>query len=219
MKDHKVVMDDTDTKKKPIYLLKEYATFDYDPEEVKPSLEDPKKPMILKGILQRCNTLNQNGRIYPRDILLRELKNYDKLVKENRAWGCLDHLDSAIVELKHACHLVKEIWMDGDTVMGKIQILDTPCGEIVKALIRAGGKPGISSRALGSLEESAQGKIVQDDLQLVCFDLVSEPSTNNSFMSLSEARVIDYKLYKSSLLKSDKINRALNEILLSHPKK
>ncbi len=199
--------------KKPIYLLKEYATFDYDEQDAKNSLDDPKKPMILKGILQRCNTLNQNGRIYPRDILVRELKNYQKLISENRAWGELDHADNPIINLKNASHLVKEIWMDGDTVMGKVQIIDTPCGEIVKALIRAGGKPGISSRALGSLEERDNAKIVQDDLQLVCFDFVSEPSTKNSFMSLAEAKLVDYRDYKSNLSKPDRLDRILNEIL------
>ena len=204
------IMSDDNTNNKKLLLLKEFATFEYDEDDVK-KLE-PDKPMILKGILQRADALNQNGRVYPKHILEREVRNYEKLIRERRAFGELDHANEAIVNMKNVCHMVEEIWMDGDTVYGKVQILDTPCGNIIKAIIKAGGKPGISSRALGSLREERGVKVVQDDLQIVCWDFVSEPSTSLAFMQL-ESKQVNASQIRSTMSKSDLVDRATNDLL------
>ena len=209
--------NDNNTEKRKLLLLKEVITFDYLDEEVKKW--EPGKPMILKGILQRANALNQNGRIYPKPILEREIRNYEKLIRENRAFGSLDHEDTPIVNMKTVSHVVREIWMEGDVVYGKVEILETPCGKIVEAIIKAGCRPGISSRALGSLQKENNVNMVQDDLQIICWDFVSEPSTENSFMSLAEAKIIDFETARKAFTKSDFVDRAVNEILSLKTKK
>ena len=164
--------------------------------------------MMLTGKLQQANTENGNGRIYPYNVLVREVKNYEKLVRENRALGELDHPDDSVINLKNASHLVTSIWMEGDTVMGKVKVLDTPSGKVLKSLVESGVKLGISSRGMGSVENRNGKTIVQDDFQLICFDFVSEPSTPEAFM-IKEA-----KEYKTNVFsKADKINRLINEVL------
>jgi len=164
--------------------------------------------MMLTGKLQQANTENGNGRIYPYNVLVREVKNYEKLVRENRALGELDHPDDSVINLKNASHLVTSIWMEGDTVMGKVKVLDTPSGKVLKSLVESGVKLGISSRGMGSVENRNGKTIVQDDFQLICFDFVSEPSTPEAFM------VKESKEYKTNVFsKADRINRLLNEVL------
>ena len=162
--------------------------------------------MFLTGIMQRANHLNGNGRVYSRPILEREVENYGKLVRERRALGELDHPDSAVINLANAAHLVTEVWWDNDSVMGKVQILKTPSGQILRSLVESGVKLGISSRGMGSVHESNGKTIVEDDFQLICFDFVSEPSTTGAFM---------VKEHKQSniITKADRINRALNDVL------
>ena len=161
---------------------------------------------IMVGVMQKCNAENGNGRVYPRGVLQREIKNYDKLVRERRALGELDHPDSSVIELKNASHLVTDIWWDGDAVMGKIEVLDTPSGQTLKSLADAKIKLGISSRGLGTTNESQGQTIVNDDFQLICFDIVSEPSTTGAFM-MAEGKK------PNIITKADRINRALNDIL------
>ena len=115
--------------------------------------------------------------------------------------------------------MIREIWMDGNVVYGKVQILETPCGNIIKAIIKAGGKPGISSRALGSLQRENNVNVVQDDLQIICWDFVSEPSTPAAFMTLAEAKVVDMETARKVFKKSDFVERAANEILSLKTKK
>ena len=162
--------------------------------------------IYLAGVMQRAGATNGNGRIYPKPILEREVENYQKLVREGRAVGELDHPDSSVVELKNASHLVTEIKMDGDDVVGKIKILDTPAGKTAIGLLKGGVKLGISSRGLGSTRQEAGKTIVQEDFQLVCFDLVSEPSTTGAFM-LREGKE------PNIFTKADKINRLLNDLV------
>ena len=164
--------------------------------------------MYLTGKLQQANTQNGNGRIYPYEVLVREVKNYEKLVRESRALGELDHPDDSVINLKNASHLVTSIWMEGDNVMGKIKVLDTPSGQVLKSLVESGVKLGISSRGMGSVENQNGQTIVQDDFQLICFDFVSEPSTPEAFM-VKEAK--DYN--NAVFTKADRINRLLNEVL------
>ena len=170
--------------------------------------------MYLTGKLQQANTQNGNGRVYPIKVLMREVENYKKLVKENRALGELDHPDDSVINLKNACHLVTSIWMEGDNVMGKIKVLDTPSGQVLKSLVESGVKLGISSRGMGSVENENGQTIVQDDFQLICFDFVSEPSTPEAFM-IKEAK--DYN--NAVFTKADRINRLLNEVLKDEQKR
>jgi hypothetical protein len=127
-------------------------------------------------------------------------------VKENRACGELDHPEDSVVNLKNASHMVKSLWWEGNDLLGKIKVLSTPAGKILESLINDGVKLGISSRGLGSVSESNQGTIVEDDFQLICFDIVSEPSTQGAFMMMNEAKT-------KSFTKKDKINNLLNNII------
>jgi hypothetical protein len=196
-----------------MFLLKEFTTFDYDRDEVSATEAQNGGKFILHGILQRADTLNQNGRVYPAEILFREVENYKKLIREDRAFGTLDHQDSAVVSLQSVSHLVREIIVEGTTIKGAIEVMDTPCGNIVKAIIKAGGKPGISSRALGSVRKVGEVNVVQDDLQLICFDIVSEPSVCGAFMALSEGKEINFSELKKIFNKSDRIDRIVNELI------
>lgn len=200
----------TDSNKK--FLLKEFTSFEYNDDDVK-KITEKGGPMILNGILQKANTLNQNGRIYPHHILEREIRNYEKLIREKRAFGELDHANEPIVNMKNISHTIREIWMEGDVVYGKVEVLDTPCGKIIEAIIKAGCRPGISSRALGSLQRENNVNVVQDDLQIICWDFVSEPSTPSAFMQLAEAKVIDMDSARKAFTKSDFVERAVNDIL------
>lgn len=164
--------------------------------------------MMLSGMMQMAETQNGNGRVYPRKILEREVKNYAKLVKENRALGELDHPEDSVINLKNVSHQITEIWMDDDKVMGKMKVLGTPSGNILKELVNSGVSIGISSRGLGSVKETMGKTMVEDDFQLICFDMVSEPSTPGAFM-MQESK----KPLTEVFSKGDRINRALNEIL------
>ena len=165
--------------------------------------------VFLTGVMQRAEALNQNKRVYPKPILEREVENYKKLVKERRALGELDHPEDSVVNLKNASHMVTDVWWEGNDVMGKVQVLGTPAGQVLKELVIAGCKLGISSRGLGSVSESQGKTIVEDDFQLICFDFVSEPSTHGAFM-MTEGKDINLD---TVFTKGDKINRALNDIL------
>ena len=198
------------------FLLKEFTAFEYNDLDLDKREEG--KPLVLNGILQKANTLNQNGRVYPRNILERENRNYEKLIRENRAFGELDHANEPIVNMKNISHVIREIWMEGDVVYGKVEILDTPCGKIIESIIKAKCKPGISSRALGSLQRENNVNVVQDDLQIICWDFVSEPSTPGAFM-MAEAKQYDASITKNIFTKSDLVDRAANEILSLKTKK
>ena len=164
--------------------------------------------MILSGKLQEAEIENGNRRVYTIEVLRREMENYKKLVKEKRALGELDHPEDSVINLKNASHLVIDIWWDGNSVMGKVKVLDTPSGKCLRSLVDSGVSLGISSRGLGSVSEGMDGAvIVQEDFQLICFDFVSEPSTPGAYMSLQEG------IEKQIFSKADRINRALNYVL------
>ena len=178
-------------------------------EEEKRDIQD-NNATYLTGLMQQCGVKNGNGRVYPEDVLKREIDVYKKLVREKRALGELDHPDDSVINLKNASHMVTNIWMDGPKVMGTVKVLNTPSGQILKSLVNSGVKLGISSRGLGSVRESMQGTIVEDDFQLICFDFVSEPSTPNAFMAHKEGKEYDKP---NIFTKADRINRALKQIL------
>ena len=136
------------------------------------------------------------------------MKRYSDMVKDNRALGELDHPDSSIINLANVSHMVIDIWMDGPSVMGKCKVLDTPSGQILRSLVDAGVKIGISSRGMGSVKEHQGTTIVEDDFQLICFDIVSEPSTPDAFMALSES-----KLRNKETLRSNRIISLIDSIL------
>ena len=164
--------------------------------------------MMLTGKLQEAGVLNGNKRMYPEGVLKREVQRYKGIVDDNRALGELDHPDSSIVNLANVSHMVTDIWMEGPAVMGKCKVLETPSGQILRALVESGVKIGISSRGMGSVREQMGKTIVEDDFQLICFDIVSEPSTPNAFMALSEG-----KLMNEQAEKSNKIINLMNEII------
>ena len=192
-------------------LLTEWCPINVDKKLIKES-RDMYGKIVLKGIIQRANTLNQNGRIYPRAILEREMINYQKLIQEKRALGECDHPDSSVVELKNVSHVVTEAHMDGDNVYGTIEILDTPSGKIIQSLIESGVTLGISSRGVGSTRNQGDSQIVQEDFQLICFDMVSEPSTPGAFM-LREGKTISKRDLNKTFNKSDRVDRIFNDIL------
>tara|TARA_B100000282_G_C31726665_1_gene488828 strand:+ start:833 stop:1429 length:597 start_codon:yes stop_codon:yes gene_type:complete len=193
-------------------LLTEWCALNITKEMIKESRERHGGKLVLKGPIQKANTLNQNGRIYPRAILEREIMNYQKLIQENRAMGECDHPDSSVVELKNVSHVVKEAYMQGDIVYGAIEILDTPSGKIIQSLIESGVTLGISSRGVGSTQKQGSTQIVQDDFQLICFDMVSEPSTPGAFV-IKEGKKISESELKKTFNKSDRVNRIFNDIL------
>ena len=164
--------------------------------------------MMLTGKLQEADVQNGNGRVYPQAIMEREVKKYKQVVEDRRALGELDHPDSSIVNLANVSHMITEVWMDGPAVMGKAKVLEPPSGQILKALIESGVKIGISSRGMGSVREQMGKTIVEDDFQLICFDIVSEPSTPNAFMALSEG-----KLMNEQVAKTNKIINLMNDII------
>lgn len=193
-------------------LLTEWAPFSYTKELVEQSKRENDGKIVMKGVLQKSDTLNQNGRIYPRTILDREVRNYQKFIQENRALGECDHPDSSVVELKNASHIVREAYMDGDVCYGLVELLDTPAGRILQSLVESGVTLGISSRGVGSTKRIGDTDVVQDDFQLICWDFVSEPSTPGAFM-MREGRVVKQSELNSVFNKSDRIHRIFNEII------
>ena len=146
--------------------------------------EDADGRTLVKGILQRAGAPNQNERVYPKEILMREVKKYETLIKERRALGELGHPDSSVINLKNVSHNVREIHWEGDDVVGTVEILPTPSGNILKELLKANILLGISSRGMGSVKPMNGGKVqVGEDFELLGWDFVSNPSTHGAFMT------------------------------------
>lgn len=169
-------------------VIVDYIPFNITPTQINEAMKENNGKLIVKGVLQRAEAKNQNGRVYPRNILVRESKKYDEnFVKQNRALGELDHPDSSVVNLQNVSHNVKEMHFEGDNLVGTVEILTTPSGNILKELFKNGIKLGISSRGLGSVEmvQEANGDTVSkvgDDFELIAFDFVSNPSTHGAFL-------------------------------------
>ena len=173
-------------------LLVDYLPFEITANAVNESIAKNNGKLIVTGILQRAEAKNQNGRIYPKDTLVREAKKYtDTFIKQHRALGELDHPESSVVNLQNASHNITEMGWSGDNLIGTVEVLGTPAGNILKELFKAGIKLGISSRGLGSVETVAEegadlddvpAQEVQPDFELIAFDFVSNPSTQGAFM-------------------------------------
>ena len=167
-------------------LLVDVRPFEITPTQIHESMEKNGGKLIVKGVLQRAESKNQNGRVYPREVLLREVGKYlDTNVQERRALGELDHPESSVVNLNNASHNIVEMHWDGDDLLGTVEVLSTPAGNILKELFKSGIKFGISSRGLGSVEpmrEDNDTVEVQPDFELIAFDFVSNPSTHGAFL-------------------------------------
>jgi len=170
--------------KKTNMLLTEYRPFHVDRQLAESTLKE-NRPLTVKGVIQRAEAKNQNGRIYPKEILEREINKYiEGPVREKRALGELDHPESSVINLQNVSHNVTKVKMIGDDVYGEVEILPTPAGKILQALFASGITVGISSRGMGSVKEGHNGTVeVQDDFELLCFDFVSTPSTHGAFMT------------------------------------
>ena len=174
--------------------------------------ESKERPGVyeVEGIMQRAVSKNQNGRTYSKAILERESEKYvEEFVKNGNAFGELDHPESPIVSLKNASHIVKDLWWKGNDLMGRVELLNTPAGNIVKEIIKAGHTIGISSRGTGSVQQTNEGTLeVQPDFELVCWDFVSNPSTHGAFMNpitLQEGKV--------KVSKYNNLDTIINDIL------
>jgi len=166
-------------------LIVDYLPFEIKPEHITESIKENDGKLIVRGVLQRAEAKNQNGRIYPREILQREAKKYhEEFIKQRRAMGELDHPESSVVNLQNVSHNIKEMNWEGDNLLGTVEVLGTPSGNILKELFKAGIKLGISSRGMGSVEtvQESGAQEVQNDFELIAFDFVSNPSTHGAFM-------------------------------------
>ncbi len=146
--------------------------------------ESNKKTLFIKGPYMMAEDVNRNKRYYPKDELKKEVDRYiANMVRENRSMGELNHPTTAEVDLERACHMVTDIWQEGNVFYGKSKVLSTPCGQIVSSLINDGVKVGMSSRALGQLTEESNGVNRVSDLKLVAVDCVSDPSCPKAFVN------------------------------------
>ncbi len=167
-------------------LIVDTLLFEISQERIVESIKENNGRLVVTGILQRANSKNQNGRVYPKEVLMREAGKYsDTFISENRALGELDHPESSVVNLQNASHNIKSMHWEGDNLVGTVEVLGTPAGNILKELFKSGIKLGISSRGLGSVEnmsEDTETQEVQPDFELIAFDFVSNPSTQGAFL-------------------------------------
>ncbi len=192
-------------------VLIETIPFSVAPIQLIEGLKAPSGNPLVEGILATAEVKNGNGRYYPKELWEREISKYQDVVKENRATGELDHPESSIINLKNVSHIIRDIWWNGDKVMGKLEILPTMSGNILKALIENNVTVGVSSRGMGSLKQIGETLEVQDDFELLCWDFVSTPSNPGSYMHL-------VKEGKENLPENKfaKVNSILTEILCAN---
>lgn len=163
-------------------LLVSTMPFEFSPEQISESIEKNSGKLLVRGILQKATEQNQNGRVYTRALLEREAGKYNELINDRRALGELDHPESSVVNLQNVSHNVKKMWWEGDNLLGDVEVLGTPAGNILKELFKSGITLGISSRGMGTTRESDGKTMVNDDFELVAFDFVSNPSTRGAFL-------------------------------------
>ena len=171
-------------------LIVSTMPFEFTPEQINESMEKNSGRLVVRGILQKAVEENQNGRVYSRTLLEREAGKYNELINDRRALGELDHPESSVVNLQNVSHNVTKMWWEGDSLMGDVEVLSTPSGNILKELFKSGITLGISSRGMGTTRENEGKTVVNDDFELVAFDFVSNPSTRGAFLepvSLNES--------------------------------
>ena len=195
-------------------LIVDYLPFEIGAEQINEAMKENNGKLVVKGILQRADTKNQNGRVYPREILMREAKKYSEgFVKQKRAMGELDHPESSVVNLQNVSHNITEMAFNGDDLVGTVEILTTPSGNILRELFKNGIKLGISSRGMGSVspvnENGAQE--VGDDFELIAFDFVSNPSTHGAFLHPMNESVDNNSPVRDG--KYGKVESVINDIL------
>jgi hypothetical protein len=191
-------------------LITSWEPLELTPSEINETISKGGK-ILLRGILQRADTLNQNGRVYPYSVLEREVRNYQKFINENRACGECDHPESSVVNLKNVSHIIREATFNNGIVHGVVEILNTPSGKILQELLAGGVKLGISSRGVGTTKKEGDKQVVQDDFQLICWDIVSEPSTPGAF--LQEGKRVDLVEMRNTFTKSDRIYRTAGFVI------
>jgi len=190
-------------------LLIETNTFKITPTQLTENVNKETGNLMVEGILATAEVKNGNGRYYSRDLWDREMAKYGEIIKERRSMGELDHPESSVINLQNVSHLISDFWWEGDNVMGKIEVLPTPSGNILKELIKAGVTVGVSSRGMGSLEENGGVMEVQDDFELLCWDFVSTPSNPGSYMhTLNEGK-------QNVVYNYTNVNKVVHEILCS----
>jgi hypothetical protein len=195
-------------------LIERISTFSLTPQLLQESVKTNGGRLVVQGVVQRADAKNGNGRVYPKEVLEREVQKYkDTYITENRALGELDHPESPIINLKNVCHNVKDVWWDGDDVIAKIEVLTTPSGNILKELLLNGITVGISSRGMGSVKQLGETVEVQDDFELLCWDFVSTPSTQGAFMEVVNESLKYAQSPSASTEKLNKINDLITEIL------
>ena len=187
------------------------GSIQYTSEQINESMTKNQGKLMVSGVMQRGDSFNQNQRKYPIDVLKREANKYKStFVAESRALGELDHPESSVVNLGNVSHNVVDLWWEGSDLMGKIEILGTPSGNIAKELLKAGIRLGISSRGMGSVKELGEGKVVvADDFEIVCWDLVSNPSTQGAFMDNLNENTTQQKTNS----RYARINTLINDII------
>ena len=195
-------------------LIVDYLPFEILPEQISESMKENNGKLVVRGVLQRADTKNQNGRVYPKEILMREAKKYFKnFIGQKRAMGELDHPESSVVNLANVSHNITEMTWNGDDLVGTVEVLGTPSGNILKELFKSGIKLGISSRGMGTVEamnEDESSQEVQDDFELIAFDFVSNPSTHGAFMHPMHESV-DHTIVRDT--KYGKVEAVINDIL------
>lgn len=191
-------------------VLIETQPFQLKPQSLTEGKTSSRGNLMVEGLLATAEEKNGNGRYYKKELWDREMEKYSQLVKENRALGELDHPDSTIINLKNVSHNITDYWWDGNKIFGKIEILPTPSGNILKALFESGITVGVSSRGMGSLKQMGETLEVQDDFDLLCWDFVSTPSNNGSFMHPTTLRE---SLEKNTDLREEKINKLITDLL------
>ena len=174
---------------------------------------DHSKPFEFYAVLQKYNTPNRNGRVYPEKILKREAENYKKMINKGIALSELNHPESSLIDLDRVSHAITDVWWEGNVLMGKIKLLTSPGfhergivstkGDLAANYLRQGVTLGISSRGVGSLKKVGEQNEVQDDFELICFDLVSSPSTPGAYLFLNKE---DKHLYDENLEEEKKVN-------------
>lgn len=195
-------------------LLIEYLPFRVASQALHENFKKQKN-LVVEGIIQRANTKNQNGRVYPKEILMREVDKYVKgPVAEARALSELDHPESSVINLKNVSHIMRKLWWDGDDLWGRLEVLPTPSGNILKELFINNITVGISSRGMGSVRQMDEATSeVQDDFDLIAFDVVSTPSTQGAFLRPTTKNITESKDYKVKINKYENINKIITEII------